>query len=105
MGKKGKKSSRSNVGKKSSGGVSVTFSAGPSSSLYRQCRDHFRKTMNKLPHDEVVSRVRKGYLLTTLCISEYLAYGPDSQDPANRRFLESLVKEGLVSGKLEGWVV
>ena len=105
MGKKGKKSSRSNVGKKSSGGVSVTFSAGPSSSLYRQCRDHFRKTMKKLPHDEVVSRVRKGYLLTTLCISEYLAYGPDSQDPANRRFLESLVKEGLVSGKLEGWVV
>lgn len=87
MGKKGKKTSRQTGGKKSGGDI------------YSQSRDHFRKTLQKLSHDAVVSNVRKGYLLTTLCISEYLADGPDSQIPENKRFLKSLVDEGLVSGE------
>lgn len=94
MGKKGKKSSRQADGKKAGGDRSIA--------IYTHCRHHFHKTLKKLSHDAVVSNVRKGYLQTTLCISEYLADGPDSQDPENRRFLKNLVNEGLVSGKLEG---
>lgn len=96
MGKKGKKSSRQTGGKKSGGGGGMIYSQSRSRD---ESRDHFRKTLKKLSHDAVVSNVRKGYLQTTVCISEYLADGPDSQIPENKLFLKSLVDEGLVSGE------